>query len=81
MKLIQKIKQHFCRHIDDPNGRNHRVPFLGFVFKCPKCQGYVVYFKNWDGYYDISEKQYISYTEEGDKLWARWNCEVEDDGK
>ena len=69
MKLIQRIKQRFCKHIDMPDERNHRMPFLGYSFQCPKCKSYVAYFKNWDEYINISDKEHMLLVEEGKKLW------------
>ena len=71
MKIIQRIKQRFCRHIDDPRNRNKLMPFFGYVFQCPKCKGYVVCFENWREYADITENEYLMFVEEGEKIWNR----------
>ena len=81
MKLIQRIKQRFCQHIDDPRHRNKTMPFTGYIFQCPKCQAHVAYFHNWNEYTEISEKERKIFIEEGTKLWAlQWNREENDDG-
>lgn len=80
MKIIQKIRQHFCRHEDDPRNRNKIMPFGGYIFQCPKCQGHVAYFDAWGEYADITEKERLLFTEEGEKLWAlEWNREENED--
>ena len=71
MKIIQRIKQHFCHHIDDPRNRNKIMPFYGYAFQCPKCKGYVVCFENWSEYADIREYEYKLFVEEGKKIWDR----------
>ena len=68
MKLIQIIKQRFCCHAYNNDTPKRTTPFLGWMFQCPKCQGYVAYFKEWDQFVDISEKKYKLYCEEGEKL-------------
>lgn len=70
MKLKQRIKQFFCRHAYNNNTPKHATPFLGWMFQCPKCQGYVAYFKEWDDFANISEKQYEIFREEGEKLYS-----------
>ena len=76
MKLIQRIKQRFCRHIDDPINRNCVMPFEGYIFQCPKCGGYVAYFNGLGEYTDISEKERDFFIKEGTKLWEiLWNRE------
>ena len=78
MKLIQKIKQHFCRHIDSSDSRNYKVPFVGYEFQCPKCKAYIAYFENCGRSVVLSELQHNTVIEEGKKLWAMgWN-EVND---
>ena len=69
MKLAQRIKQHFCRHTYAGIVK-YTTPFLGWMFQCPKCNGYVAYFKNWDDFVDISEDQYEIFREEGEKLFG-----------
>ena len=74
MKLLQRIKQRFCSHEDDPRNRNKIMPFVGYIFECPKCKAYVAYFDHWGEYTDISEKERKIFIEEGAKLWALgWN--------
>ena len=68
MSIIRTIKQHFCRHIDDPINRNHQMPFIGYEFKCPKCGAYVAYFINSNDYMILSELQHNIAVEEGKKL-------------
>ena len=81
MKLIQRIRQRFCRHEDDPRSRNKVMPFVGYIFQCPKCNGYVAYFDYWNEYADITEKEHIIFIEEGVKLWeSGWNRKEEEDG-
>ena len=76
MKLVQRIRQRFCRHEDDPRNRNKIMPFAGYIFQCPKCKGHVAYFYNWNEYADISEQDRIIFTEEGAKLFElEWNRE------
>ena len=72
MSIIRTIKQHFCRHKDNPNDRNYQMPFVGYEFQCPKCQAYVAYFKSNDSYITISELQHNMVVEEGKKHWARY---------
>ena len=80
MKIIQKIRQHFCRHIDDPINRNKIMPFYGYIFQCPKCKGHVACFDAWGEYADITERERILLIEEGKKLWnANWNREDGED--
>ena len=67
MKLRQRIKQFFCHHIY-AGVPKYTAPFLGWVYQCPKCDGYVAYFKEWDDFVDISEKRYEIFREEGRKL-------------
>lgn len=66
--LIRKLRQKFCRHIDEPDNRNHKVPFVGYEFQCPKCKAYVAYFKSNDSYVILSELQHNIAVEEGNKL-------------
>ena len=81
MKLIQRIRQRFCRHIDSPKDRNKVMPFVGYIFQCPKCKAYVAYFDHWGEYSDISEEERNIFIEEGAKLWAlAWDREDEEDG-
>jgi hypothetical protein len=68
MNLIQRIKQRFCRHIDDPINRTYVVPFVGYEFQCPKCKAYVAYFENFNDYIILSELQHNIITDEGKKL-------------
>ena len=68
MKLIQIIKQRLCRHTHNPDVTRCPAPFRGYTFQCPKCSGYVAYFKHWDDFVNISEKKYQLYIEEGAKL-------------
>ncbi len=70
-KAIRWIHQHVCKHIDDPNNRNYKMPFWGYAFQCPKCNGYVAYFEKWDSYGNICKKDYIFFVEEGEKLRKR----------
>lgn len=70
-RIAQRIKQRFCHHIDHPNDRNHQTPFVGYMFQCPKCKGYVAYFKYWDDFINVSEKRYNIFAEEGVKLWEK----------
>ena len=81
MKLTQRIRQHFCRHEDDPRNRNEIMPFDGYIFQCPKCKGHVAYLYHWNEYTDISEEERDIFIEEGAKLWALvWNREENEDG-
>lgn len=74
MQLIRRIKQKLCRHIDDSNNRNYKVPFVGYEFRCSKCGGYVAYFMTHDVYFLLSELQHNIIVEEGIKLWEmNWN--------
>ena len=66
-KLRQRIKQHFCRHTH-AGAKLYPAPFLGHIFQCPKCQGYVAYFKEWDDFVGLHESRYRLYLEEGGKL-------------
>lgn len=68
MKILRTIKQHFCRHIDDPNNRTYVVPFEGYEFQCPRCKAYVAYFENLNDYALLSELQHAIVAEEGKKL-------------
>lgn len=78
MSLLRKIKQRFCRHIDDPSKRNKMMPFKGYMFQCPKCNGYVAYFESGDKYFNISEWKRDIFLEEGFKCWAAgWNWKEE----
>lgn len=70
MTLMQRIKQYFCRHTYT-GATKYTTPFLGWMFQCPKCKGYVVYFKEWDEFVDISEQRYELFREEGEKLHSR----------
>ena len=70
MTLMQRIKQYFCRHTY-AGATKYTTPFLGWMFQCPKCKGYVVYFKEWDEFVDISEQRYELFREEGEKLHSR----------
>lgn len=67
-QFIRKIKQHFCCHYYNDSTPKHTTPFLGWMFQCSKCGGYVAYFKEWDEFVDISEEKYLLYKEEGEKL-------------
>lgn len=69
MTIIQRIRQRFCQHEDNPDNRNHHVPFIGYEFQCPKCKAYVAYFKTNDSYMNISELQHNIVVEEGKKLY------------
>ena len=69
MKLIQKIKQCFCRHEDDPRKRNKVMPFVGYIFQCPKCKAHVAYVDHYNEYAIISEDERDIFTEEGAKIW------------
>lgn len=81
MSLIQRIKQRFCRHEDDPCNRNKVMPFAGYIFQCPKCKAHVAYFDSWGEYADITEKECIIFTEEGAKLWEiMWNRKDDENG-
>ena len=81
MNLIQRMKQHFCHHDDNPDNRNHQVPFVGYEFQCPKCKAHVAYFQSNDSYMNMSELQYNTVIEEGKKLWAlEWHRKEERDG-
>ena len=81
MSIIRKIKQRFCHHEDNPNNRNHQMPFVGYEFQCPKCKAYVAYFKSNDSYMNMSELQHNTAIEEGKKLWAMnwWHEEKSDE--
>jgi transcription initiation factor IIE alpha subunit len=68
MKLKQRIKQFFCCHAYNNNTPKYTTPFLGWMFQCPKCNGYVAYFKEWDEFVDISERKFEFLKEEGKKL-------------
>ena len=68
MKVLRRIKQRFCRHIDDPANRNYQMPFVGYAFQCPKCEAYVAYFINSNDYMILSELQHNIAVEEGKKL-------------
>ena len=70
MKLARILKQRFCRHAYNANTPKYHTPFLGWMFQCPKCNGYVAYFKEWDQFVDISEKKFELYKEEGEKLFG-----------
>lgn len=78
MKFIRRIKQYFCRHAYNKDTPKEHTPFLGWMFKCPKCDGYVAYFKEWDEFVDISEKRYQLFREEGKKLHGRYNYKERD---
>ena len=67
-ELVQKIKQRFCCHIDDPDNRNYYVPFTGYAFCCPKCKGYIAYFTNWNDSILVSEEKYNFFVVEGNKF-------------
>ena len=76
MNIFRKIKQHFCRHIDDPFNRNYIMPFNGYIFQCPKCGGYVACFNELNEYTDISEQERDLFIKEGEKLWKiTWDRE------
>lgn len=78
MKLLQRIKQRFCSHEDDPRNRNHKMPFIGYEFQCPKCKAYVAYFQSNGSYMNLSELQHNIVTEEGKKLWTlQWKKEYQ----
>lgn len=68
--FIQKIRQRYCHHIDEPDNRNHKVPFVGYEFKCPKCNAYVAYFINSDSYMNLTELQHNIVVEEGKKMYG-----------
>ena len=67
--LIQRIRQKWCRHIDEPQNRNSQMPFVGYEFQCPKCKAYVAYFQNSNDYIILSELQHNIAVEEGKKYW------------
>lgn len=69
MSIIRKIKQRFCRHIDNPDNRNYQMSFAGYEFQCPKCGSYVAYFADHEGYTVLSELQHNIAIEEGKKYW------------
>lgn len=59
---------------DNPDNRNHQVPFIGYEFQCPKCKAYVAYFTSNDSYMNISELQHNTVVEEGKKNLEQPNC-------
>ena len=67
MRLIQKIKQYFCQHTYS-GAKLYPAPFHGHIFRCPKCNGRIAYFKAWDDFVWLSENMYQLYVEEGKKL-------------
>jgi uncharacterized C2H2 Zn-finger protein len=55
------------------------MPFLGYAFQCPKCNGYVIYIKEYDRYVNISEGEYNIFSKAGQRLHEKaWNTDMEE---